>query len=126
MDPLDQIRRDHTASQKRRSECGYVTGASSPAGVSAAAGYGPRIRTLGIYLVCHQHSPFERAAEIRSDWARAVISVGTLQAFVAQGADGLAGFLGENRGQLVSADVGGHHTLDRRIPPQDRSLNHNS
>ena len=49
--------------------------------------------------------PFKRAAEILSDWARAPISVGTLQAFVAQGADGLEGFLEEIRCQLEAADV---------------------
>jgi transposase len=91
--------------QKRRCECGYLTGSSFPVGVSASACYGPRIRALGIYLVCYQHLPFKRAAEILSDWVRAPISVGTLQAFVAQGADGLAGFLEEIRAQLAAADV---------------------
>jgi transposase len=78
--------------QKRRCECGHLTGSSFPAGVSAPACYGPRIRALGIYLVCYQHLPVARAAEILSDWLRAPISVATLQAFVTQGADGLDGF----------------------------------
>ena len=47
---------------------------------------------LGIYLVSYQHLPYERAAEILTDWVRAPISVATLQAFIAQGADGLEGF----------------------------------
>jgi transposase len=91
--------------QKRRCSCGHLTGSSFPAGVSAPACYGPRIRALGIYLVCYQHLPYARAAEILSDWARAPISVGTLQAFVAQGVDGLEGFLEEIRYQLEGAEV---------------------
>ena len=91
--------------QKRRCECGHLTGSGFPVGVNAPACYGPRIQALGIYLVCYQQLPFKRAAEILSDWARAPISVGTLQAFVAQGADGLEGFLEEIRCQLEAADV---------------------
>ncbi len=91
--------------QKRRCECGHLTSSSFPAGVTAPACYRPRIRALGVYLVCYQHLPYKRAAEILSDWARAPISVGSLQAFVAQGADGLERFLEEVRCQLEGADV---------------------
>ena len=91
--------------QKRRCECGHLTGSAFPASVTASVCYGPRIRALGIYLVSYQHLPFERAAEILSDWANAPISVATLQAFVAQGADGLGEFLEEIRRQLTGAEV---------------------
>jgi transposase len=91
--------------QKRRCECGHLTSSSFPAGVTAPVCYGPRIRALGIYLVSYQHLPYERAAEILSDWAHAPISVATLQAFVAQGADGLGEFLEEIRRQLTGAEV---------------------
>ena len=91
--------------QKRRCECGHLTGSSFPAGVTAPVCYGPRIRALGIYLVSYQHLPYERAAEILSDWAGAPISVATLQAFVAQGAEGLEDFLEEIRSQLAGAEV---------------------
>ncbi|MGH2836580.1 MAG: IS66 family transposase, partial [Solirubrobacteraceae bacterium] len=90
---------------KRRCECGHLTGSSFPAGVTAPVCYGPRIRALGIYLVSYQHLPFERAAEILTDWARAPISVATLQAFIAQGAEGLGEFLAEIRSQLAAAEV---------------------
>ena len=91
--------------QKRRCECGNLASSSFPEGVTAPVCYGPRIRALGVYLVSYQHLPYERAAEILSDWAHAPISVGTLQAFVAQGAAGLEGFLEEIRSQLASAEV---------------------
>jgi transposase len=91
--------------QKRRCECGHLTSSTFPAAVTAPTCYGPRIRALGIYLVSYQHLPYERAAEILSDWAHAPISVATLQAFVAQGADGLEEFLEEIRRQLTGAEV---------------------
>jgi transposase len=91
--------------QKRRCECGHLACSSFPAGVTAPVCYGPRIRALGIYLVSYQHLPYERAAEILSDWAGTPISVATLQAFVAQGAEGLEEFLEEIRSQLAGAEV---------------------
>ncbi len=91
--------------QKRRCECGHLNSSSFPAGVTAPTCYGPRIRALGIYLVSYQHLPYERAAEILGDWARAPISVATLQTFLAQGAEGLEGFLEEIRSQLAGAEV---------------------
>jgi hypothetical protein len=91
--------------QKRRCECGHLASSSFPTGVTAPVCYGPRIRALGIYLVSYQHLPYERAAEILSDWVGAAISVATLQAFVAQGADGLEEFLEEIRSQLMAAEV---------------------
>jgi transposase len=91
--------------QKRRCECGNLASSQFPEEATAPTCYGPRIRALGIYLVSYQHLPYERAAEILTDWAHAPISVATLQAFVTQGAAGLDGFLEEIRGQLVEAGV---------------------
>lgn len=91
--------------QKRRCECGHLTSSSFPKEATAPTCYGPRIRALGIYLVSYQHLPCERAAEILTDWAHAPISVASLQAFVAQGADGLDEFLEEIRSQLADAEV---------------------
>jgi transposase len=90
---------------KRRCECGHLTSSGFPAEATAPTCYGPRIRALGIYLVSYQHIPYERAAEILTDWAGAPISVATLQAFVAEGAEGLEGFLAEIRSQLAGAEV---------------------
>ena len=91
--------------QKRRCECGHLTSSRFPKEATAPTCYGPRIRALGVYLVSYQHLPYERAAEILTDWARASISVATLQTFIAQGADGLEGFLEEIRSQLTGAQV---------------------
>ncbi len=67
--------------------------------------YGPRIRAMGIYLVSYQHLPYVRAAEILSDWAGATVSVGSLQGFVAEGAEGLEMFLEEVRSGLEGSQV---------------------
>jgi transposase len=91
--------------QKRRCECGNLASSQFPEEATAPTCYGPRIRALGIYLVSYQHLPYERAAEILTDWAHAPISVATLQAFVTHGAAGLDGFLEEIRGQLADAEV---------------------
>ena len=91
--------------QKRRCDCGHLASSSFPEEATAPTCYGPRLRALGIYLVSYQHLPYERAAEILTDWAHAQISVATLQAFVAQGAAGLESFLDEIRSQLAGAEV---------------------
>ena len=60
---------------------------------------------MGIYLVSYQHLPYERAAELLSDWLGAPVSVGSLQAWVAEGAEGLEQFLEEIRSQLERSEV---------------------
>lgn len=91
--------------QRWRCRCGQVTSSSFPEGVRAPVQYGPRIRALGIYLVCYQHLPYGRAAQLLSDCVGASVSVGALQAFVTEGADGLEEFLEQLRSQLESANV---------------------
>jgi transposase len=85
--------------------CGKLCASSFPAEARAPVCYGPRIRALGIYLVCYQHLPWERAAKLLTDWLGAEVSVGSLQAWVAEGAVGLEGFLEEIRSQLTDAQV---------------------
>jgi transposase len=85
--------------------CGELCSSSFPAEARAPVSYGLRIRALGIYLVSYQHLPHERAAELLSDWLGASVSVGSLQAWVADGADGLEGFLEEIRSRLRDAEV---------------------
>ena len=92
--------------QKRHCPCcGELCVSTFPAEARAPVCYGPRIRALGIYLVSYEHLPYERAAELLCDWLGADVSVGSLQAFVAEGAEGLGEFLAEIRGQLVIAEV---------------------
>ena len=85
--------------------CGKLRSSRFPAEASAPVCYGPRIKALGIYLVSYQHLPYERAAELLSDWLCAPVSVGSLQAWVAAGTAGLEGFLEEIRARLECAEV---------------------
>jgi len=72
---------EHRA-EDRRCGCGVVTGAAFPGGVAAPAQYGPRLRSLALYLIVYQHLPYERAARLLSDCLGATISTGTLHAIV--------------------------------------------
>jgi transposase len=106
---------EHWIQRRRCGCCGEVTSSRFPAGVNAPVQYGPRVRALGIYLVCYQHLPYERVAQLLSDVLGAGVSVGSLQAFVAQGAEGLGGFLDELRGQLQGAPVAQFDETGARI-----------
>jgi transposase len=86
---------EHWIQRRRCDGCGHLTSSAFPAEAKAPVCYGPRVRAMGIYLVSYQHLPYVRAAEILSDWAGATVSVGSLQAFVAEGAEGLEEFLEE-------------------------------
>jgi transposase len=109
---------EHLIEQRRCAGCGESSRSSFPDGVSGPVQYGPRIRALGIYLVCYQHLPYERSAELLSDWVGASVSVGSLQSFIRQGADGLEGFLAVLRGQLKHSEVVGFDETGARIDGQ--------
>jgi transposase len=95
---------EHRA-QRRRCACGTTTAAGFPDHVRAAACYGPGIRALVCYLCVHQHLPLDRAAQLLADVLGAPVATGTLAAVVAQGASGLAGFVGVVAAQLAAAPV---------------------
>jgi transposase len=51
---------------KRRCGCGATTAAAAPAGVNAAAVYGPNLRALATYLLVFQHIPVARISTAAS------------------------------------------------------------
>ena len=61
---------------KRRCSCGATTTAAAPAGVGAAAVYGPNLRALAVYLLVFQHIPVARAAMLIADMTGARPSTG--------------------------------------------------
>ena len=91
--------------ERRRCACGRESCPAFPDGIKAPVQYGPRVRALGIYLVCYQHLPYLRACELLTDWLGAPVSVGALHAWVAAGEKGLEGFLAELKEQLVASEV---------------------
>lgn len=106
---------EHRVEQRRCGCCGELSSASFPDEVRAPVQYGPRVRALGIYLVCYQHLPYERAAQLLSDWVGASVSVASLQSFIRQGAAGLEQFLAVLRGQLKDSEVVGFDETGARI-----------
>jgi transposase len=61
---------------RRRCTCGTTTTAAAPAGVGAAAVYGPNLRALAVYLLVFQHVPVARTAMLISDLTGARPSTG--------------------------------------------------
>jgi transposase len=102
--PVRLVVSEHRA-ERRRCACGHVTTAAFPAGVSAPAQYGARMRALAIYLIAAQHLPYHRAAALLADWLGAPLSAGTLARFVKAGADDLVEFLDVVHEQLVRSPV---------------------
>lgn len=96
---------EHLAERRRCRCCGYVSAGSFPAGVAAPAQYGARLRALGVYLVVHQHLPYERACQLLCDLCCARVSTGTLKAWVEQSAAGLADFAEDLRALLRAEPV---------------------
>lgn len=95
---------EHRA-QRRRCACGLVTSAAFPPGVGAPAQYGPRMRALAIYLIAAQHLPYQRAAQLLSDWLGAPLSPATLLGFVKDGAVDLGEFLDRVHEQIIDSPV---------------------
>jgi transposase len=61
---------------RRRCGCGATTTAAAPAGVGAAAVYGPNLRALAVYLLVFQHVPVARTQALISDLTGARPSTG--------------------------------------------------
>ena len=108
--------------ERRRCGCGHHTTGAFPAGVSAPTQYGPRTRALAIYLIARQHLPYERTAELFSDWLGAPISTGTLAAFIARGAEDLQGFLDEVHRQIITTPVAHFDETGARVDGRVRWL----
>jgi len=80
------------------------------------------VRALAIYLIARQHLPYERTAELFSDWLGAPVSTGTLASYIAKGAGDLHGFLGEVHRQLISAPVAHFDETGARVQGRLRWL----
>ena len=105
---------EHVAA-RRRCGCGHVSAGAFPAGVLAPTQYGPRLRTLGVYVCAFQHLPYDRAAQLLGDLAGAAVSTGTLSAWVAQAAGGLSDFDERLRELLIAAPVAHFDETGARI-----------
>jgi transposase len=81
---------EHQLVAVRCPTCQAVTRGAFPAGVRAAAQYGPRVRALAVYLQHYQVVPQERTQEALADLFGCTLSDGTVATWVGQAADTLA------------------------------------
>ena len=72
---------------RRRCGCGATTTATAPAGVSAAAVYGPNLRALAVYLLVFQHLPVARTQALIADLTGARPSTGWISSVLSTVAD---------------------------------------
>jgi transposase len=89
----------------RRCTCGTVTAATAPAGVSAPVQYGPHAAAIAVYLCLGQHLPVERVAGLLADLFGTPMSAGTVAAWTARAAAGLAPFTAIVRAALTDAEL---------------------
>ncbi|HVI37722.1 MAG TPA: IS66 family transposase [Gaiellales bacterium] len=89
----------------RRCACGTVTAAAGPAGVTAPVSYGPHAAAIAVYLVLGQHLPVERTAGLLAEVFGTPMATGTVAAWTARAAAGLAPFTAAARAALTGAEL---------------------
>ncbi|HEY4603801.1 MAG TPA: IS66 family transposase [Blastococcus sp.] len=89
----------------RRCVCGTLTCAVGPAGVTAPVAYGPSAAAIAVYLCLGQHLPVERTAGLLAELFGTPMSVGTVAAWTARAAAGLAPFTAAARQALAGAEL---------------------
>lgn len=77
---------EHQALHVRCPACQQITAGAFPSAAPSRAQYGPRLRALVVYLVEQQLVPYARVREVLADLFDAHLSLGTLTAWVQQGA----------------------------------------
>ena len=80
---------EYQALQVRCPSCQQVSQGTFPDEVPASIQFGPMLKGLALYLLYGQLLPYARTAEVLSDVCGCHLSPGTLEAFVAEGADRL-------------------------------------
>jgi transposase len=104
--PLIRLRvTEHQALSIRCPACQQVTAGAFPAEAPSRAQYGPRLRSLAVYLVAQQFVPYARACDLLHDLCGARLSVGTLVEWVQQSAQTLKPVEEELKAALRRAPV---------------------
>jgi transposase len=88
--PLHLRVTEHQALHVQCPDCQTVSVGAFPLAASSRAQYGPRLRALVVYLVEQQLVPYGRARDVLADLFGAHLALGTLVAWVQQGAATLA------------------------------------
>lgn len=95
--------------------CQQVTRGTFPDEVRASIQFGPTIKGVALYLLYGQFLPYARTAELLSDVCGCHISPGTLETFVAAGADRLVEMEELIKQALRAADVMGTDEIGVRV-----------
>ena len=80
---------EYQALDVRCPSCQHVTRGTFPDEVRASIQFGPMLKGIALYLLYGQLLPYAPTAELLSDVCGCPLSPGTLEAFVAEGADRL-------------------------------------
>ncbi len=97
---------EHRAECKLCPSCGRSTKAAFPPGVESKVGYGPRIKSLGVYLMQYQLLPYERTTELLTDLFDASPSAGTLYTAVEDCFEALCDMEETIKGLVQQASIG--------------------
>ena len=106
---------EYQAHEVRCPDCQYVTRGNFPSEVRASVQYGPMLKGIALYLLYGQLLPYARTAELLSDVCGCSLSPGTLEAFVAEGADRLVEVEEQIKQALQAAEVMGTDETGIRV-----------
>ena len=95
--------------------CLHVTRGTFPDEVRAAVQFGPMVKGIALYLLYGQFLPYARTAELLTDLCGCPLSAGTLETFVAEGADRLVEMEEMIKQALRQADVQGNDETGIRV-----------
>jgi len=101
--------------ERRRCGCGCVTAAAFPPEATAPACYGPRLRALAVYMLCRQHLPVERCAELVSDVVGVSVSTGWLSGLMSEAGGALVPFVNHVTELLRTSPVVGADETGARV-----------
>jgi transposase len=95
--------------------CLHVTRGTFPDEVRAAVQFGPMVKGIALYLLYGQFLPYARTAELLTDLCGCPLSPGTLETFVAEGADRLVETEEMMKQALREVDVQGNDETGVRV-----------
>ena len=105
LSPIRLCITEHQALHVRCPACQQITIGVFPAEAPSRAHYGPRLRSLAVYLVAQQLAPYARVRDLLSDSCGARLSVGTPVEWVQQSAETLKPLEVELKAALRRAPV---------------------
>jgi len=95
--------------------CLHVTRGTFPDEVRTAVQYGPTVKGIALYLLYGQFLPYVRTAELLTDLCGCHLSPGTVETFVAEGAERLVESEEQIKQALREAEVTGNDETGIRV-----------